>query len=418
MFKTTLCILITGVLVIGCMGKKEKKLTSSISGNEKVKVIDIDKAKHEKMLLYSSFLEEPDVIILETNSNCVIQNICAIDIYENNIYILDDVANALFVFQRDGSFCKRIGHQGNGHGEYMELSDFSIDYDNGIIYLWDEMLDMFHKYDLRTGKYVSSIKTKRNGYRSFCMQYLNNKLYVNRTSIDDDENNYLLKEIDVKTGEQIASYLSADEYNKGWNFPLRFPYTFFYSKNTDEPKYIEMFSDTIISITKDGIVPYCVVKSDDFIKDDEVKDYIKYHGFGEGLNYDLSMLYDNNSIFQISRFVELQGKIAFQYMKGGDRRYLLHDLNTKETRVASFFADDYLFENNNIPLDMCYSDEEGVLSVLRIDFIPYFIENVINKGLLNPKIDDYEKLMKIEEGANPVLFFHKYKPKAQQTEGV
>lgn len=85
MFKTTLCILITGVLVTGCMGKKEKKLTSSISGNEKVKVIDIDKAKHEKMLLYSSFLEEPDVIILETNSNCVIQNICAIDIYENNI---------------------------------------------------------------------------------------------------------------------------------------------------------------------------------------------------------------------------------------------------------------------------------------------------------------------------------------------
>lgn len=77
-----------------------------------------------------------------------------------------------------------------------------------------------------------------------------------------------------------------------------------------------------------------------------------------------------------------------------------------------------MFEKNNIPLDMCYSDEEGVLSVLRIDFIPYFIENVINKGLLNPKIDDYEKLMDIKEDSNPVLFFHKYKPKVQQTEAV
>ena len=53
---------------------------------------------------------------------------------------------------------------------------------------------------------------------------------------------------------------------------------------------------------------------------------------------------------------------------------------------------------------MCYSDEEGVLSVLRIDFIPYFIENVINKGLLNPKIDDYEKLMDIKGGFQSCAF--------------
>lgn len=135
-------------------------------------------------------------------------------------------------------------------------------------------------------------------------------------------------------------------------------------------------------------------------------------------NFDLSGLYDGEYIYHISRFVELDGMVSFQYRKGSESMYLLHDLNTKETWVAPFFADDYLFEKNNIPLDMCYSDEEGVLSVLRIDFIPYFIENVINKGLLNPKIDDYEKLMDIKEDSNPVLFFHKYKPKAQQTEGV
>ena len=140
---------------------------------------------------------------------------------------------------------------------------------------------------------------------------------------------------------------------------------------------------------------------------------IKSCGAGEDFNFDLSDLYDEDCIYHISRFVELDGMLSFQYMKGGDRRYLLHDLNTKETRVASFFADDYLFENNNIPLDMCYSDEEGVLSVLRIDFIPYFIENVINKGRLNPKIDEYEKLMGIKEDSNPVLFFHKYKSRSK-----
>ena len=72
-----------------------------------------------------------------------------------------------------------------------------------------------------------------------------------------------------------------------------------------------------------------------------------------------------------------------------------------------------MFENNNISLDMCYSDEEGVLSVLCVDVIPYFIENVIDKGRLNPKIDEYEKLMGIKEDSNPVLFFHKYKSRSK-----
>lgn len=124
-------------------------------------------------------------------------------------------------------------------------------------------------------------------------------------------------------------------------------------------------------------------------------------------------MHEEDCIFCISRFVELDGMLSFQYMKGGDRRYLLHDLNTKETWVAPSFKEDYLFENNNIPLDMCYSDEEGVLSVLRVDVIPYFIENVIDKGRLNPKIDEYEKLMEIKEDSNPVLFFHKYKSRSE-----
>lgn len=408
---------VTLVLVTACIGKK-KECISSIGGNDNVEVIDIDKAKEKKMLLYSSILEEPDVIVLETNPECIIQKICAIDIYKGNIYILDDRVNALYVFRRDGTFLKRIGHRGRGHGEYLELSDFSIDRENGIIYLWDDALDKVHKYNIRTGKYISSIKTERNGYRSYCMQHIGDRLYISRTSLDVDPENYLLKVVDEKTGEQIASYLKAEDYNRGWNYPLKFPFSYFYSKNTNEPKYVEMFSDTIVSITKDGIRPYCVVKSEDFVTKGKIKKIIEHNGPGENFNFDLSGLYDGEYIYHISRFVELDGMVSFQYRKGSESMYLLHDLNTKETWVAPFFADDYLFENNNIPLDMCYSDEEGVLSVLRIDFIPYFIENVINKGLLNPKIDDYEKLMKIEEGSNPVLFFHKYKPKAQQTESV
>lgn len=410
--KNNIKIIFSAVIVLAvltaCSGKKRSE-PHAVEANGDLIVIDIDKAKQEKMLLYSSFLEAPDVIVLETTPECIIQNIRTTDMYENHIYILDDVANALYVFRRDGSFLKRMGHEGRGHGEYLELSDFSIDRQTGMIYLWDDALDMAHKYDLQTGKYVSSVKTERNGYRSFCMQHVGDKLYVNRTSLDVDPENYLLKEIDEKTGEQMASYLNADKYNKGWNLPVQFPFSYFYSKNTDEPKYVEMFSDTIVAVTKDGIKPYCAVKSEDFITRDEVEELLEYNA--QEHNYDFSQLYDGNSIYHISRFVELDGMISFKYMKGEGDCYLLHDLATQKAWTSPFFANDYLFENNNISLDMCYSDEEGVLSVLCIESIPYFIENVIAKGRLNPNIDEYEKLMELREDSNPVLFFHRYKPR-------
>ena len=89
---------------------------------------------------------------------------------------------------------------------------------------------MAHKYSLRTYEYLSSVRTKRSGYQSFCMQLVGDKLYVNRTSLDADAGNYLLMEIDEKTGVQTDSCLKADDYNRGWNFALRLPFSFFYSK--------------------------------------------------------------------------------------------------------------------------------------------------------------------------------------------
>ena len=51
---------------------------------------------------------------LGNQSECIIQDVSAIDIYEGNIYILDDEVPALYVFRRDGTFLRRIGHQGRG----------------------------------------------------------------------------------------------------------------------------------------------------------------------------------------------------------------------------------------------------------------------------------------------------------------
>ena len=114
------------------------------------------------------------------------------------------------------------------------------------------------------------------------------------------------------------------------------------------------------------------MKSEDFVSKE--RKFIRDNGPEESFNGNVPGLDDDGCIYHISRFVELDGMFSFQYKKGGGRHRFLHDLEKKETLVTPFFANDYLCEGNNIPLDMCYSDKEGVLSVLNVNFIPYLIE--------------------------------------------
>ena len=112
------------MLAAACGGKKGRGADFSEGKNRDIEVIDIDKAKREKALLYSSILEEPDVIVLETNPECIIQDVSAIDIYEGNIYILDDEVPALYVFRRDGSFLRRIATKAGDTGNTVSLRIF------------------------------------------------------------------------------------------------------------------------------------------------------------------------------------------------------------------------------------------------------------------------------------------------------
>ena len=81
--------------------------------------INIDKAMEEREIYLSSIVDKPLTIVLETNDNCIVQNVRSIELYDEKIYILDDMSNKLYVFNMDGSFDKNIAEAGRGHGEYL-----------------------------------------------------------------------------------------------------------------------------------------------------------------------------------------------------------------------------------------------------------------------------------------------------------
>lgn len=369
--------------------------------------ISIDGATRCDSLIFSDFFKAPKVVLLETKPECVVQNIRSLEIYKEDIYILDDRANKLYVFDGNGKFKRTISSPGRGHGEYMKLADFSIDRTKEIIYLLDEATDEILKFSLNDYKFLSSIKAVQNGYLTYSMQEIGGKIYLNRSSVSEKEK-YELREIDERNGKQMGKFLKSDDYNNGWNFPLSLEHSNFYSKNSQSPKYIGLFSNLIMNVTADGVSAAYIVDSRKFVDKEEV---LKMQKIAEGKleKIDFSGIYSQKRIHQISRFIESPSKVFFQYLEGDERNYLVYDKASGKTKTSSLFMDNYVSDKNMIPMDFCYSDERGVVALLKPCFMPHFIKYIINGGKMRTHLDNYSRLIKLNKDSNPVLFFHEYK---------
>lgn len=369
--------------------------------------ISIDGATRCDSLLFSDFFKAPKVVLLETKPECVVQNIRSLEIYKEDIYILDDRANKLYVFDGNGKFKRTISSPGRGHGEYMKLADFSIDRTKEVIYLLDEATDEILKFRLDDYKFLSSIKAVQNGYLTYCMQEIGGKIYLNRSSVLEKEK-YELREIDERNGKQVGKFLKSDDYNHGWNFPLSLEHSNFYSKNSQSPKYIGLFSNLIMNVTADGVSAAYIVDSRKFVNKDEV---LMMQRIAEGKleKIDFSGIYSQKRIHQISRFIESPSKVFFQYLEGDERNYLVYDKASGKTKTSSLFMNDYVSDKNMIPMDFCYSDEQGVVALLKPCFMPHFIKYIIDGGKMRTHLDNYSRLIKLNKDSNPVLFFHEYK---------
>ena len=371
--------------------------------------ISIDGATRCDSLIFSDFFKAPKVVLLETKPECVVQNIRSLEIYKEDIYILDDRANKLYVFDGNGKFKRTISSPGRGHGEYMKLADFSIDRTKEIIYLLDEATDEILKFSLDDYKFLSSIKAVQNGYLTYSMQEIGGKIYLNRSSVLEKEK-YELREIDERNGKQMGKFLKSDDYNHGWNFPLSLEHSNFYSKNSQSPKYIGLFSNLIMNVTADGVSAAYIVDSRKFVDKEEV---LKMQKIAEGKleKIDFSGIYSQKRIHQISRFIESPSKVFFQYLEGDERNYLVYDKASGKTKTSSLFMDNYVSDKNMIPMDFCYSDERGIVALLKPCFMPHFIKYIINGGKMRTHLDNYSRLIKLNKDSNPVLFFHEYKKK-------
>jgi hypothetical protein len=72
------------------------------------------------------------IIPLETTDDCLIAEIDKIEIKNNRIYIMDELAQSIYIFDMNGNYVDKIYRRGQGPGEYTNLSYMTVT-DSSII---------------------------------------------------------------------------------------------------------------------------------------------------------------------------------------------------------------------------------------------------------------------------------------------
>jgi hypothetical protein len=66
------------------------------------------------------------IIPLETTDDCLIANIDKIEIKDDRIYVMDELAQSVYIFDMNGKYLNKIHKRGQGPGEYTNLSYMTV----------------------------------------------------------------------------------------------------------------------------------------------------------------------------------------------------------------------------------------------------------------------------------------------------
>ena len=381
-------------------------------------IIDLDGNK-ESYIPYSSVFKNVQTIILETNNDCLIGRIHELQVFDGCIYILDKIiAKGLFVFDNQGRFLRKIGRQGQGPGEYFQLGDFSLDTENGYIFLLD-FGNRIHKYRI-DGTYILTIEFQIPRSAIDFIQFHNNKLYASVSAFEAKQDDFMLMVIDPDNGK-ILSQLLPLKYNKSWDNRSRTGHSFFMSRLNNPPLYSQLFMDFIVSL-EDDITPYIELKSKNLVTE---RDFANLSNDKLPENTHFQVLQGTSKIWDINSFVEHEDFILFKYKSGfmSEKRNSFSVLFHKETesvKTVNRMSNDLVlrridddgrsimsvFDGNFI-----FSDKQGAYEI--IQSVPSQIfesfQESIRKNELVPDLDKLDELLKLEDDANPVIFYYEFK---------
>ena len=84
----------------------------------------------------------------DSESHSLMSEVSKLEKVDSLFFILDKNVQKLYIYNDSGSFLKTVGRIGQGPGEYVTISDFSVDYKKKEILILDRSGRKIIKYDI------------------------------------------------------------------------------------------------------------------------------------------------------------------------------------------------------------------------------------------------------------------------------
>lgn len=244
-----LLIILFAFLLLSCDGSHSPK-----GGN--IITVNIPAIKNNFSENFDSLFEFKRFITLETNSDCLIKRVSKVSFYEKEIYILDDREKKIYVFSNEGNYLRCYNHFGQGPGEYLSLSDFTIRGDT--MYLLDRLGGKLLRYGLNDSLLNSQNVEKAKGIYVFpdAKFALNKELGSADNSVKNAYCSYILYDKKSKLSEEAPF----NKYLCGYGVSLGDGANSFYTYDGSIYTFFP-YNDTIYTIDnkKGNLHPYLTV---------------------------------------------------------------------------------------------------------------------------------------------------------------
>jgi len=407
LFTTLVCLL----LITACGDNKSKKTT--FSTDDYLHVIDLNKTAPE--IKFSEVFASITPIVLETTKNSLIGYIDKIIATPEYIIVHDySIANALFLFKKDGTFLHKFGRMGNGPGEYTNIADFCYDKATGTIYMLC-FNDRINLYDIHTGSFLKSIKLQNNNGSGRKIYYQDGELYVVLGHFTN-EGGYLLNRINQTTGKVEEAWFDFETHSKNVDYNFLDPFLFGDDKSF---KFCNALMDGIILFEKGKITPFLTFPPEYIFTKDDFKALEPNAHIGHYLTKfhklrGVSIYYERKDfIFLIcmmpmpTKLIYDKGTKDFKYVGeygqlGDDLMYKKYirsrsdptNKNEIKQTFSSFIASD---DNGLYAVHSESQSPKNMRMLLEGDYISDYFKSAATK------------LANLEEDVNPFLFYYEFK---------
>lgn len=315
---------------------------------ENSKIINIDVDKSVRFFEAEKLLDTigHSIIKLDTTNNSIIGNIAQLRVYNEHIYILDDVGKVIWIYDLNGNYVSKISAKGKAKNEYIDIQDFCVSDNN--IYILDNFAMKLLIYN-NNGFCIKTLDIKN--YWANSLFVIKDDIFLyNQTSdspngkyhifkIDNDGNllnSYLKFDIDYGIGQDLNRYSKINEEISICLYPDNLIYRIdsagcklaysvnFVNKNLPE-KYYE---NNLRSLIKHGVTDRFVLGVDKF----QESDYYIFISFWYKSEYYTAIYNKINEVVEVCR-----GILVSSFYKMGFGKYFIQDGYVYEILEAGVF---------------------------------------------------------------------------------